>query len=73
MLKRICIILLLLVTIFVFSGCEIHFADGTRYDVPWWFAALFAVPFLIVGGILIYVNMPKEFWAYCLNAKHVFM
>lgn len=72
MLKRICAILLLVVLVFSFTGCEIHFADGSRYDAPWWFAALFAVPFLIIGGILIYVNCPKDFWAYCPKCEQRF-
>ncbi len=72
MLKRIFVILLLVVIIFTLVGCEIHFADGTRYEVPWWFAFLFSVPFLIIGGILIYVNCPKEFWAYCPKCEQRF-
>ena len=65
MLKKIILLILLVAVVFSLVGCEIHFADGTRYEVPWWVAALFAVPFLIIGAILIYVNMPNEFWAYC--------
>ena len=40
MLKRICALLLLVALVFAFTGCEIHFADGTRYDVPWQFGVL---------------------------------
>ena len=54
------------------TGCEIHFADGTRYDVPWWFAALIEVPFLIFGAVLIHINRPKNFWAYCPKCKNRF-
>lgn len=72
MLKRIFVTLLVLLTVFIFTGCEIHFADGTRYEVSWWVASLFSVPFLIVGGILIYLNCPKEFWAYCPECEECF-
>lgn len=50
----------------IFTGCEIHFADGTRYDVPWWFVFCFiTLPFLIAGTIFFISQMPKNFWAVC--------
>ena len=70
--KRILLFLSLICSLFSFTGCEIHFADGTRYDVPWWFALLVAVPFLIFGGILVFINCPKNFWAYCPKCKNRF-
>lgn len=73
MLKRICAFLLLLIIVFTFSGCEVHFSDGTSYDLPWWLVViLFDLPFIILGAILVYVNSPKEFWAYCPKCEERF-
>lgn len=70
--KKIKILAVILCFAVLLSGCEVHFADGTRYEVSWWVAALFSVPFWILGAILTYVNSPKEFWAYCPKCEEIF-
>ena len=55
------------------TSCEIHFADGTRYDVPWWFCLIFIImPFLIAGTLLFISQMPKNFWAVCNKCQTKF-
>ncbi|MBQ9848756.1 MAG: hypothetical protein IJO64_06840 [Clostridia bacterium] len=56
----------------ILTGCEIHFADGTRYEVPWWLSLIVISPILIASAFLIIVNMPKDFWAYCPKCKNRF-
>ena len=56
---------------FLLSGCEVHFGD-LRYDVPWYVAFLFGVPFLIIGAIMFITAMPKNFWAYCPKCEGKF-
>ena len=63
--KKYVITVLALGSVFL-TGCELHFADGTRCDVPWWVAfVFFTLPFLIAGTIFFISQMPKNFWAVC--------
>ena len=54
------------------TGCEVHFGEA-RYDAPWWLVfILFALPFLILGAVLIISDMPRNFWAYCTKCQNRF-
>lgn len=69
--KKKALVLLFAVSFILLSGCEVHFGD-VRYDVPWYVAFLFAIPFLIIGAVLIVCDMRKNFWAYCPKCKNRF-
>ena len=58
--------------IILLSGCEVHFGEA-RYDAPWWLVfVMFALPFLLLGAVLIIADMPKNFWAYCPKCEKRF-
>jgi len=60
------LLMFICVSLIILTGCEIHFSDGTRYDVPWWFAfCFFTLPFLIAGLLFFISQMPRNFWAVC--------
>lgn len=62
--KKIALSLAILSNLALLSGCTLNW-NGAKYDVPWWFALLFAIPFVVLGAVLIINDMPRNFYARC--------
>lgn len=70
--KRAFVIIYGVLSLLALTGCEVHFGEA-RYDAPWWLVfILFALPFLILGAVLIISDMPRNFWAYCTKCQNRF-
>lgn len=54
-----------LISSLLLTGCELHFADGTRYDLPWQAVLIIIIlDTAVIFGVIISL-MPKNFWAVC--------
>ena len=70
--KKTLFIICVFLSLYALTGCEVHFGEA-RYDAPWWLVfILFALPFLILGAVLIISDMPRNFWAYCTKCQNRF-
>lgn len=70
--KKMFVFLNFVCSVMAFTGCEIHFAGGKSYDVPWWFVLVIFVFVLLLTVFLIIADNPKKFWAYCPQCEKRF-
>lgn len=71
--KRIFALFMYILSLFLLSGCEIHFTDGTRYDVPWWLVLIFyIIPTILFVLLVMYLSTPKQMWFVCPNCHKKF-